>query len=49
MSSIVDDKEMLIFVEDFEFGVFVYFANSIPEVIDTFGERTITLVNGKTK
>lgn len=35
MSSTVDDKEMLIFV-DFEFGVFVYFANSIPEVIDTY-------------
>jgi hypothetical protein len=36
MSSTVDDKEMLIFVEDFEFGAFVYFANSIPEVIDTY-------------
>ena len=35
MSSTVD-KEMLIFVEDFEFGAFVYFANSIPEVIDTY-------------
>jgi len=36
MSSTVDDKEMLIFVEDFEFGVFVIFANSIPEVIYTY-------------
>jgi hypothetical protein len=33
MSSTVDDKEMLIFVEEFEFGAFVNFANSIPEVI----------------
>jgi hypothetical protein len=24
MSSTVDDKEMLMFVEDFEFGAFVY-------------------------
>jgi hypothetical protein len=27
---------MLIFVEYFEFGAFVYFANSISEVIDTY-------------
>ena len=36
MSSTVDDKEMLIFVEDFEFGAFVNFANSIPQVVDTY-------------
>jgi transposase len=35
-TSTVDDKEMLIFVEHFEFGAFVHFANSIPEVIDTY-------------
>jgi transposase len=35
-TSTFDDKEMLIFVEHFEFGAFVHFANSIPEVIDTY-------------